>query len=94
MLKMADSLRLMLGEADSKLFANLALRAKDAQVGQQIQQVAQGLIALVTLSKSDNADLQQLAQALKVSQKDRLVVVELALPVDKITQKIAEKAKE
>lgn len=92
-LKMADGLRLTLAEANSQVVANLALLARDAQTSQQMQQVVQGLVALVSLSQTDNQDLQQLAQSTRVQQSDRLVTLELALPVSKVAEKIAEKAK-
>ncbi len=91
-LKQADALRLTLAEADTNVVARLALLTKDAQVGQQVQQVVQGLIALVALSQNGNSDLQRLAQSLHVRQSDRFVTVELGLPVAMIEQKIAEKA--
>jgi hypothetical protein len=89
-LKQADGLRFTLAEKDTNLVASLALLPKNEQVAQQIQQVAQGLIALGALSQGDNADLQRLVQAVRVQQADGLVTLDLSLPVNLIQQKIAE----
>ena len=90
-LKMADGLQLTLGESGPNLVANLGLLARDAQVSQQIQQVVQGLIALVSLSQTENPEAQQLARGLQVRQAERLVSIELALPLEQVFRKIAEK---
>jgi hypothetical protein len=89
-LKQADAIGFTLAEKDTNLVATLALRPKDEQVAQQIQQVVQGLIALGALSQGNNADLQRLVQAIHVQKTDRFVTLDLSLPVDLIQQKIAE----
>lgn len=89
-LKMADSLRLVLGESGDQVFVNLALKAKTPEVSQQIQQVIQGMLALLALSQVDNPDLNQLVQTTKVTVSDKMVVVDLHFPVAKTVQKIEE----
>lgn len=89
-LKMADSLRLIAGESGDQVCLNLALKAKSAEVSQQIQQVIQGMIALVALSQTENQDLRQLAQSVKVAVADRLVTVDVLFPVGKTIEKIQE----
>jgi hypothetical protein len=89
-LKLAEGLRLTLGEAKNQLALNLSLKAKTEEVTQQIQQVVQGLIALVALGQVENPDLQQLVQSAKVSTHEKLVTVDLRYPVDKAIAKIAE----
>jgi len=51
-LQMADGGRLTIGEAAEKLNLRLALKAKDQDSCNQMQQVIQGLIALVSLTQS------------------------------------------
>ncbi len=89
-LKMADSLRLVLGESGDQVFVNLALKAKTPEVSQQIQQVIQGMLALLALSQVDNPDLNQFAQSTKVTVSDKMVTVDLHFPVAKTVKKIEE----
>jgi hypothetical protein len=85
-LKKADGGRLVLGESPDKLIVNLDLRVKDKEVSQQIKQVAQGLIALATLTMAQNPDAQgvlQLIQNIQIKNNDHLVTFNLEYPVAK-----------
>jgi hypothetical protein len=88
-LQMAEGGRLVLGEHGEKLFLNLALRAKSAEVTTQIQQIVQGTIALAALSQTDNEDIAALAQSIKVSTKENVVSIGLEYPVAKAMEKLA-----
>ncbi len=90
-LQMADGARIVLGEKGDNLFLNLALKAKTAENATQMQQVFQGMLALLTLSQMENQELMQLAQGIKVTGTDRLVSVGFEHPVAKILDHIKAK---
>lgn len=87
-LKMAEGLRCTLGEAAGEVRASLALNAKSAETAQQMQQVVQGMLALVSLSQVENADLQKLIRGLRVGVNDRQLVLDLSLPAAEVAAKI------
>lgn len=87
-LKMADGLRLVAGESGDQVRVFLNLKAKTAQICQQIQQVAQGMVALFLLGQKENPALRELAQNTHVTASDRLVNLELDLPVAQILKHI------
>ena len=88
---MADGGRLVLGENKENFFLNVSLRAKTAEGCTQIQQVAQGLLALVSLSQGNNAQLQQLLQATTVSATEKFVTLATEFPIDKVLSEISKK---
>lgn len=90
-LRTTEAGRVVLGETGTQVFLSATLKAKSAEVSQQMQQVLQGLLALAALNQSQNQDLQTLAQAAKVSANDRMVTLEVQLPAAVIVQKIQEK---
>ena len=87
-LKNADGGQIVAGEKADKLFLQLSLSGKDAESATQIQQVLQGLLALASLAQGENQDLQQLSQAAKVSSNDKVVTVNLELPVSTIIDRV------
>lgn len=89
-LKMADTLRFSLAETAGQLQAALTLGARSAETAQQMQQVIQGMTALVALSQTDNADLQKLVSGLRASVNDRQLQLSLTLPAADVAAKIAE----
>jgi hypothetical protein len=89
-LKMADTLRFSLAETSGQLQAALTLGARSAETAQQMQQVIQGMTALVALSQTDNADLQKLVNGLRASVNDRQLQLSLTLPAADVAAKIAE----
>jgi hypothetical protein len=91
-LKMTEGGRLVLGENAENLFLNLTLKAKSSEVVAQVQQVIQGTVALASLSQTENQDLMQLTQSVKVSSGDNMVTVGIEYPVAKVIEKIGEKA--
>lgn len=87
-LKMAEGGRIVLGEKADLLFANLALKAKDPEVIQQIQVVLEGMKALISLGQSENKELLELVQATKVSADKKMVTVNIEYPLSKIINKL------
>jgi len=81
-LRQADGVRVVLGERASNLFLNIALKAKDSEVLKPIQQVVEGMVALGTLSQSENHELQQLLQSIKIVATEKVLSVSAAYPVE------------
>jgi hypothetical protein len=89
-LKETNGGRLALGEDADKLFVNLVLRGKTAESAMKVQQVLQGLVALVTLS-GDKPELMELARNTQITNEAQNVTVNLSFPVSKAINKIADK---
>jgi len=92
-LQTTEGLRAVLREKNDKLSLNLTLKAKSADTCKQMQQVIQGMIALVTLSQQENKDLMLLAQSASVTVDDRLVSLGLDYPVKDAIAKLADAAR-
>jgi hypothetical protein len=90
-LKMTEAGRIVLGETGTQVFLSATLKAKSAESGAQMQQVLQGLLALGALNQANNQELQALVQATKVTANERMVTVDVQLPVTTIVQKIQDK---
>jgi hypothetical protein len=90
--QMADGAKLTMGEQVGSLFVNLALKAKNTEATQQIQQVVQGMLALVSLSQTKNQDLLELVQSASVTARDSLVSLDLNYPVEKAIKQMAQRA--
>jgi len=83
-LKQADGARIVLGEQKGSVFLNIALKAKDSEIVTQIRQVVEGIIALGSLSQSENKELQDLIQSIKVTATEKVLSVNAAYPVDSL----------
>jgi len=83
-LKMAEGARIVLGEKAENLFLNLALKAKEPEIVQQIGQVLEGMKALVALGQSENKELLELVQSTKVTSNDKMVTVNIEYPLAKV----------
>lgn len=92
-LQMADGARIVLGEKAENLFLNLALKAKDSEVIQQIRQVLDGMKALIALGQSENKDLLELVQATQVASSEKIVTVNIEYPFAKAVGKFDEMSK-
>jgi hypothetical protein len=90
-LKQAVGARVVLAEREERLRLILDIKAASADVASQIQQVAQGLLALATLNAEQNPDLKKLTQSAAVSTADTLVTLKLEVPVADVIEKMAEK---
>lgn len=92
-LKEARGGRVAMGEIDQNVFVNLVLRGKDEEGTAKIQQVLQGIVALVSMSQ-DNKEITELANSTKISSRDENVVVNLQCPVAKVIERCDEHVKE
>jgi hypothetical protein len=89
-LQMADGGRVALGERAEQVYLDLTLRGKTAEVTHQIQQVIEGMVALVNLGQPDLPDVLDLAKSVKVSSQDRLVTVSMEYPATKVIARLNE----
>jgi hypothetical protein len=89
-LKLTDGGRLALGEADGKLRLQLTLKAQSDEITQQIQQVVQGLLAVATLSQSQQPELQELIRGAKVNSEKKRVTLDLAIPIEAALKQLDE----
>jgi len=85
--KDAEGGQIVAGEKATNVFLNLALHARNTESATQMQQVVQGLVALATLSQSENKDLQRLGQGIKVSGSDKTVTVNVEIPASDVIAK-------
>jgi hypothetical protein len=89
-LQKADGGRVVIGEKEDKLFINAALRCKDSETLTQLQQVIQGLVAFVALSKPDDKDLAALTSSASIAAAGGLLSINLSFPLDRAMQKVRE----
>ena len=83
-LKKADGARLVVGESAGNVSLSVSLKVDDAEVLKQIQQVVEGTVALGSLSQSENKDLQQLVQSIKVTSSGKTLSVAGAYPAESL----------
>jgi hypothetical protein len=86
-LQLADGGRAVLGEKGNQLFLNVALKAKTADGAAQMQQVIQGVLALVALSKA--GDSNSYLPPISVSTNGQVVSVLVEYPVTNMLKMIA-----
>ena len=89
-LRMAEGVRLNVGEFGDEVRATVALSTRTIESAQQVQQIVQGLLALALLTQNNQPELQSLLQASRVSREEKLVTLNLALPPAIISKKLAE----
>ncbi len=81
MLKMAESARVLLDEKSDQLNATVMLRSKTPEVAKQMQQIAEGLVALVSLNAPEDPDLKDLTSHLKCGVSDKTLKLQVSVPV-------------
>lgn len=89
-LQMAHGGRVALGESKGMLKASVSLRAADPESSRQMQQVVQGMLALVSLSNSGDPLMRKLFQSARVSEQDKVVTLGLELPTGEVISKLRE----
>lgn len=97
-LKLTESGRVVAGQDADQIFLNVALKAKTSEVVTQMQQVVQGMIALASLTKSDDENIQKLTDSAKVTTSGNVVNLSLNFPVDRalmlLNQQVERQARE
>lgn len=87
-LQMASGGRVALGESKGNLTVNISLRSADQESSRQMQQVVQGMIALVSLSNSGDPLLRKLAQSARISEENDVVTLGVELPAGEVIGKL------
>ena len=80
-LQLTRSVSLQLGEVNEYLQLLASLVTDSAQTGQQVQEVLQGIIALMTITQTGQPDFAQLINSVVVSRENSMVSLRLAYPV-------------
>jgi hypothetical protein len=75
---------IFVGETQGEVFVRGALKVKEAETAKKIKAVADGALALASLSKMDDADALKLIDAVKVTLADKVISVEAQAPVDAV----------
>jgi hypothetical protein len=89
-LQMAEGVRVALGEKAERVFLDLGLRAKTSEVTKEIQQVIEGMVALVKISQAENTELMDLAKSTKVTSSNQLVSLNIEYPANKVIARLNE----
>lgn len=85
--------RFLIGENDKSVFLNLVFKGKDQEATTKIQQVLQGIVALVSMSQQDNPELIELANSTKIGAEGQNVSITLNLPTAKAVQHMEKRVK-
>jgi hypothetical protein len=88
-LKMSKSVRLKVSEAANNMTAAVRFEAADAETGQKIANIAQGLLALLQLQTSD-PNATKLANAIMIKQDGVNVGLTLSVPSSEIINAVKE----
>jgi hypothetical protein len=85
--KMSKSVRVKLSEIANNMTATVRFEAKDADTADNIDHIAEGLLAFFKLQKSD-ADLLKLANGIVIKQDGPAVLLSLSVPSSELTEAI------
>ena len=89
-LQMSDGARIALDESSDRLKLELSIKGKNAEVVTQIQQVAQGMVALFTMGQPEDADLAELVKSTRVKATEKVVSIGIDFPVNKALARLEE----
>ncbi len=95
-LKLAEGGRVALGEEADKLQLSLNLKAQTAEGTTQIQQVLQGLLALVSLAHVEEPEMIQMQEwtcGTLVAVKEKMVSLDLNVSLDAVLKQLQDKIK-
>ena len=79
--------RLVIGEKDQNIFLNLVFKGKNDESSTKIQQVLQGIMALVSLSQQDK-EITEVASSAKISGEGRNISISLQFPTANAIKRI------
>lgn len=85
--------RFLIGENGQGVFLNLVFKGKDQEATTKIQQVLQGVLALVSMSQQDNPELIELANSTKIGAEGQNVSITLNMPTAKAVQHMEKRVK-
>lgn len=87
-LKLTNGGRLAISEVAGRVEIQLILNARDEEATANIQQVVQGILALATLTQSENPELQDLIRRTTLKVEGRQVLLNLSVPLDVVSKQI------
>lgn len=91
LLKQAEGARFTLGEDGDHVRAQLQIRLASTDVAQQLQQVAQGLVAFALLNSNQVPDgLRTLAQSVKTAASDRVLTINASMGTSELLRRLDE----
>ncbi len=93
MLKNTKQSCLFIGEAEGNLFIDVNLEATSSKTATELTQLIQGVIALLNLAGKDQPQVSELAAAIKLTTKKKLVQVHFEQDVEKIAALLKEEWK-
>jgi len=93
MLKNTRQSCLFLGEAEGNLFIDGNLEATSSKTATELTQLIQGVIALLNLTGKDQPQVAELASAIKLTTKKKLVQVHFEQDVEKVAALLKEEWK-
>jgi hypothetical protein len=88
-LQTAEGGQLVMGERQNQVYLSLALKARTQEGAGQMQQVIQGMAALVALTKANDPNV--FLPALQVTTNHRIVSASLEYPVTNVLKMIGQK---
>jgi hypothetical protein len=86
-LRETDGGRLVIGENEKNVFINLVFRGKNEDSTTKIQQVLQGIVALVSMTQQNN-EAAELASSAKIAGEGRNVSVNLQFPTARAIDRV------
>jgi hypothetical protein len=89
-LKQAIGAQVVLGEIGDRLRLAVNVKTATADAARQIQQVAQGLLALASLNAGQNPDLKVLTEAASITAAGQLVTLGAEVPVSAVIQRMTQ----
>lgn len=95
-LKLADSTRIVVGESEEDLYAELKLKTPDQKGATQVQQILQGLLAIAPLLAPNDPSVQKLLNRSGITNENQTISLSLRYPVDeaiKTLKEVVKKAK-
>ncbi len=93
MLKNTKQSCLFIGEAAGNIFIDLNLEATSSETATELTQLIQGVIALLNLAGRDQPQIAELAAAIKLTTKKKLVHVHFEQDVEKVAALLKEEWK-
>jgi hypothetical protein len=93
LLRRMDHLRVLLDERGENLFLSIALEAESAGTAQRVKKMVEGLIALAAEEKSDDKNIQLLADSAKVTAENKTVSAAFEFPVERFLEAMKQGAR-
>ena len=93
LLKKCQDLRLEVGESDAAVFAGLDITLKSTEDAANVQQAAQGMLALAMLNAGEDETMLKTLQSIKIDLQENNLAIQVQSPVKDILSKMQDKLK-